>query len=81
VGDDAAEGKSARALLRQWDTRAHGGDIYARGQKTLVHRDLDKDRDRLEEENQVDQVDPASHHDLEDREGQEGQEGHYRQEG
>ena len=88
VGDDATEGKSVRTPVRQRDTRAHGGDIYAR-EKTLVHRDLDKERDRLEEvleeeeeeeeaEVQGDQGGPASHHAPEDREGQEG---HYRQEG
>ena len=36
MGDDAAEGKSAQVLVRQRDTH---GDIYARGQKTLVHRE------------------------------------------
>lgn len=70
MGDDAAEGKSARVLVRQRDTR---GDIYARGQKTLVHREK---RDRPEN-----QGDPASHHAPEDQEDQEDQEDHYRQEG
>ena len=74
MGGDAAEGKSV--LLRHTDTRAHDGDIYARDQKTLVHMDLDKERGKLED--QEDQGDLACHHVPED---QEGQEGHYRKEG
>ena len=72
MGDDAAEGKSVRALLLQRDTRAHGEDIYDRGQKTLVQRDLDKLED------QGDPEDPAFHHAPGDREDQEGQ---YKEEG
>lgn len=67
MGDDATEGKSVQALLLQKDTLAHGEDIYARGQRTVVHRDLD----RLED--QGDPGDPASHHAPGDREDQEGQ--------
>ena len=76
MGGDAAEGKSVRILDRHKDTRARGGDIYVRGQKTLVHMDLDKERDKLED--QEDQEDLACHLVPEDREGQEG---HYRKEG